>query len=242
MPCAAPTWPSVTKVPVAVRSSATAEDLPSASFAGQQDTFLNVVGVDAVLDAVRRCWASLWTDRAVSYRADAGIDAPRVRLAVVVQRMVDAQVAGVLFTADPVTGTRTRTVIDASPGLGEAVVSGAVNPDHVVVEGDGRIVEHRLGDKAVEVRPLAGGGTEQVIRADGAARSSLTDAQITALVALGRRVEAYYGAPQDIEWAIDGDGALWLTQSRPITTLLPAPAADAATACACTSAPASPRA
>jgi pyruvate,water dikinase len=211
------------KVPVAVRSSATAEDLPSASFAGQQDTFLNVVGVDAVLDAVHRCWASLWTDRAVSYRADAGVDHGAVRLAVVVQRMVDAQVAGVLFTADPVTGTRTRTVIDASPGLGEAVVSGAVNPDHIVVEDDGRIVEHRLGDKAVEVRPLAGGGTEQVIRADGAARSSLTDAQITSLVTLGRRVEAYYRAPQDIEWAIDGDGALWLTQSRPITTLHPLP-------------------
>ncbi|GAA3044353.1 phosphoenolpyruvate synthase [Pseudonocardia yunnanensis] len=211
------------KVPVAVRSSATAEDLPSASFAGQQDTFLNVVGVDAVLDAVHRCWASLWTDRAVSYRADAGIDHRVVRLAVVVQRMVDAQVAGVLFTADPVTGTRTRTVIDASPGLGEAVVSGAVNPDHIVVEDDGRIVEHRLGDKAVEVRPLAGGGTEQVIRADGAARSSLTDAQIASLVTLGRRVEAYYRAPQDIEWAIDSDGALWLTQSRPITTLHPLP-------------------
>ncbi|HEY4421439.1 MAG TPA: PEP/pyruvate-binding domain-containing protein [Pseudonocardia sp.] len=211
------------KVPVAVRSSATAEDLPSASFAGQQDTFLNVVGVDAVLDAVHRCWASLWTDRAVSYRTDAGIDHRAVQLAVVVQRMVDAQVAGVLFTADPVTSTRTRTVIDASPGLGEAVVSGAVNPDHIVVEDDGRVVEHRLGDKAVEVRPLAGGGTEQVVRADGAARSSLTDAQITALVTLGRHVEAHYRAPQDIEWAIDGDGTLWLTQSRPITTLHPLP-------------------
>jgi phosphohistidine swiveling domain-containing protein len=211
------------KVPVAVRSSATAEDLPSASFAGQQDTYLNVVGVDAVLDAVHRCWASLWTDRAVSYRTDAGIDHRAVQLAVVVQRMVDAQVAGVLFTADPVTGTRTRSVIDASPGLGEAVVSGAVNPDHIVVEDDGRIVEHRLGDKALEVRPLAGGGTEQVAILDGAARTSLTDAQIAALVALGRRVEAYYRAPQDIEWAIDGDDVLWLTQSRPITTLHPLP-------------------
>jgi pyruvate,water dikinase len=212
-----------TDVPVAVRSSATAEDLPSASFAGQQDTYLNVVGVDAVLDAVHRCWASLWTDRAVSYRTDAGIDHRAVQLAVVVQRMVDAQVAGVLFTADPVTGRRTRSVIDASAGLGEAVVSGAVNPDHIVVEGDGRIVEHRLGDKAVEVRPLAGGGTEQVVTTDGTARTSLTDAQIAALVALGRRVEAHYRAPQDIEWAIDGDGTLWLTQSRPITTLHPLP-------------------
>ncbi|MCA1709900.1 MAG: phosphoenolpyruvate synthase, partial [Actinobacteria bacterium] len=115
-------------VPVAVRSSATAEDLPWASFAGQQDTFLNIVGVDALLDAVRRCWASLWTDRAVSYRTTNGIDHATVRLAVVVQHMVEPQVAGVLFTADPVTGTRGHTVIDASPGLGEAVVSGAVNP------------------------------------------------------------------------------------------------------------------
>jgi phosphohistidine swiveling domain-containing protein len=215
-------------VPVAVRSSATAEDLPWASFAGQQDTYLNVVGTDAVLDAVRRCWASLWTDRAVSYRDDGGIDQGAVQLAVVVQRMVDACVAGVLFTADPVTGTRTRTVIDASPGLGEAVVSGAVNPDHVIVEGDGTIAEHRLGDKAVEVRPLPGGGTEQVSRAGAAERPALTDGQIADLVALGRRVEAYYGAPQDIEWAIDADGALWLTQARPITTLhpLPAPAGE----------------
>ena len=148
-------------VPVAVRSSATAEDLPTASFAGQQDTYLNVVGVEALIDAVRRCWASLWTDRAVAYRADLGIDDAEVRLAVVVQRMVDAQVAGVLFTADPVSGRRTRAVLDASPGLGEAVVSGMVNPDHLAVE-DGRVVDRRLGDKAVAVRALAGGGTERV--------------------------------------------------------------------------------
>jgi rifampicin phosphotransferase len=209
-----------TDTPVAVRSSATAEDLPWASFAGQQDTYLNVVGADAVLDAVRRCWASLWTDRAVSYRATAGIDHRAVRLAVVVQRMVDAQVAGVLFTADPVTGTRTRTVIDASPGLGEAVVSGAVNPDHIVVDG-AAITLHRLGDKAVSVRPVAGGGTEVVAEAGGAGRASLTDAQIAELVTLGRRVEAHCGSPQDIEWAFDKAGTLWLTQARPITTLHP---------------------
>jgi hypothetical protein len=148
-------------VPVAVRSSATAEDLPTASFAGQQDTYLNVVGVEALVDAVRRCWASLWTDRAVAYRADLGIDDAEVRLAVVVQRMVAAQVAGVLFTADPVSGRRTRAVLDASPGLGEAVVSGMVNPDHLAVEG-GRVVDRRLGDKAVAVRALPGGGTERV--------------------------------------------------------------------------------
>ncbi|TWF79638.1 pyruvate,water dikinase [Pseudonocardia hierapolitana] len=214
-----------TDVPVAVRSSATAEDLPWASFAGQQDTFLNVVGADAVLDAVRRCWASLWTDRAVSYRETQGIDHQAVHIAVVVQRMVDAQVAGVLFTADPVIGTRGRAVIDASPGLGEAVVSGAVNPDHIVVDADG--VHVTAGDKALQVRPLPGGGVEHV-QVTGGAGSCLTDAQATALAATGRRVEAHFGTPQDIEWAVDGDGELWLTQSRPITTLhpLPAPSGD----------------
>jgi pyruvate,water dikinase len=209
------------RVPVAVRSSATAEDLPSASFAGQQDTYLNVVGADAVVDAVHRCWASLWTDRAVAYRASAGIEHAAVALAVVVQQMVDARVAGVLFTADPVSGRRTSTVLDASPGLGEAVVSGAVNPDHVVVEG-GRI-DYRPGDKAVEVRALAGGGTEQVARTGAADERALTDEQVRTLEALGRRVEAHYGAPQDIEWAFDGSGAAWLTQSRAITTLHPIP-------------------
>ncbi len=207
-------------VPVAVRSSATAEDLPTASFAGQQDTFLHVVGIGAVLDAVRRCWASLWTDRAVHYRAHAGID--HAALAVVVQRMVDARVAGVLFTADPVTGRRTRTVIDAAPGLGEAVVSGAVNPDHVVVEGDGTVAEHRIGEKTVEIRGVAGGGVARIVP-DDPAGPCLSGSQIGALVALGRQVEARFGAPQDIEWAIDAAGALWLTQSRPITTLYPRP-------------------
>jgi rifampicin phosphotransferase len=210
--------------PVAVRSSATAEDLPFASFAGQQDTYLHVVGADAVLDAVRRCWASLWTDRAVVYRGTNGIDHRSVRLAVVVQRMVDAEVAGVLFTANPVTGRRRQAVIDASPGLGEAVVSGAVNPDHFVVEtATGQIVERRLGDKRVEVRALAGGGTQHVERADRADEACLTDDQVRALAALGDRVEGHYGAPQDTEWAIDGQGKLWLTQARPITTLFPLP-------------------
>ena len=152
-----------TDAPVAVRSSATAEDLPFASFAGQQDTFLNVVGADAVLAAVRQCWASLWTDRAVSYRATHGISPSAVSLAVVVQQMVDAAVAGVLFTANPVTGRRHEAVIDASPGLGEAVVSGAVNPDHFVVDSaTRRILERRTGSKGVAIRPLPGGGTERI--------------------------------------------------------------------------------
>jgi len=184
-------------VPVAVRSSATAEDLPGASFAGQQDTYLNVVGVDAVLDAVRRCWASLWTDRAVAYRADAGIPHAGTQLAVVVQRMVDAQAAGVLFTADPISGRRSRSVLDAAPGLGDAVVSGAVDPDHWVVDG-----------RTITASPAGG---------------CLTDRQVRELVELGRRVEAHFGAPQDIEWALDGEGTLWLTQSRAITTLYPVP-------------------
>ncbi len=208
--------------PVAVRSSATAEDLPFASFAGQQDTFLNVVGPDAVVDAVRRCWASLWTDRAVAYRESNGIDHRAVRIAVVVQEMVQSAVAGVLFTANPVTGKRREAVIDASPGLGEAVVSGAVNPDHFVVDtASGEILERRLGDKRLVIRSLPGGGTEQVEHArDGAC---LTDEQIRDLARLGARVEAHYGAPQDTEWALDADGVLWLTQARPITTLFPLP-------------------
>jgi pyruvate,water dikinase len=236
---------------VAVRSSATAEDLPFASFAGQQDTYLNVVGPQAVLDAVRRCWASLWTDRAVAYRESNGIDHARVRLAVVVQVMVDAQVAGVMFTANPVTGRRRETVIDAAPGLGEAVVSGAVNPDRFVVDTDGgEILQRHEGDKRLAIRSLPGGGTERVDTGhvdtgrvdtgngntgngntgqggDGQGGDGqglcLDDARVRELAALGARVEEHYGAPQDTEWAIDADGKLWLTQSRPITTLYPLP-------------------
>jgi phosphohistidine swiveling domain-containing protein len=212
-------------LPVAVRSSATAEDLPFASFAGQQETYLNVIGVDAVLDAVQHCWASLWTDRAVSYRASNGIDARTVRLAVLVQQMVNATVAGVLFTANPLTGRRHQAVIDAHPGLGEAVVSGAVNPDHFVVNAaSGEIVERRLAEKRLLIRALAGGGTERIGLAEQGKTSSLTDEQIVALAKLGMQAEAHFGAPQDTEWAIDGSGKIWLTQARPITTLFPLPA------------------
>jgi phosphohistidine swiveling domain-containing protein len=208
-------------VPVAVRSSATAEDLPFASFAGQQDTYLNVVGGEAVLDAVRRCWASLWTDRAFSYRATNEIDNSTVQLAVVIQRMVQSHVAGVMFTANPVTGRRHEYVIDASPGLGEAVVSGAVNPDHFVVQGN-KIVERRLGDKRLVIRSLPGGGTEHVELA-ASDEACVTDEQVLALANLGEKVEQHYTSPQDTEWAIDAGGELWLTQSRPITTLYPLP-------------------
>lgn len=190
--------------PVAVRSSATAEDLPFASFAGQQDSFMDVDGADAVVEAVRRCWASLWTDRAVAYRSTNGISHREVGLAVVIQRMVDAATAGVLFTANPVTGTRTQTVINASSGPGQQVVSGAVNPDHFVVEtASGRIL----------LQPQ-----------DGA--PSLTKAQLRELTSLGDAAQRLFGAPQDVEWVIDAGGKAWLTQSRPITTLYPLPDDD----------------
>lgn len=140
-------------VAVAVRSSATAEDLPGASFAGQQDTYLDIRGEAAVLDAVRRCWASLWTERAVSYRAHQGIDPQGVAIAVVVQEMADAAVSGVIFTADPLTGRRGRCVVDASWGLGEAIVSGEVNPDHFMLDtASGAVLERRLGDKRLADR------------------------------------------------------------------------------------------
>nr|WP_310051689.1 PEP/pyruvate-binding domain-containing protein [Arthrobacter ginsengisoli] len=213
-----------TDTPVAVRSSATAEDLPFASFAGQQDTFLNVVGLDAVLAAVRQCWASLWTDRAVSYRATHGINPSTVALAVVVQEMVDAAVAGVLFTANPVTGRRHEAVIDASPGLGEAVVSGAVNPDHFVLDSATQeILERRIGSKQVVIRALPGGGTERIELSGAGSQPCVHDAQLAALERLGRRAEVHFGAPQDLEWAIDSGAVVWLTQSRPITTLYPLP-------------------
>ncbi|MET4539977.1 phosphohistidine swiveling domain-containing protein [Arthrobacter bambusae] len=218
-------------VPVAVRSSATAEDLAFASFAGQQDTFLNVVGADSVLEAVSRCWASLWTDRAVTYRTTNGIDHASVTLAVVVQEMVDSATAGVMFTANPVTGNRHQTVIDASPGLGEAVVSGAVNPDQYVVDvRRGAMVKRTVGDRQVEIRAIPGGGTERVERSTGSSRDQpgdahpqpcLSDHQVLGLVDLGREVQLHYGAPQDTEWAIDHEGKIWLTQARPITTLYP---------------------
>lgn len=212
-------------LPVSVRSSATAEDLPEASFAGQQETFLNVIGIEAVLSAVQQCFASLWTDRATQYRASLGIAPGNVRMAVVVQKMVEAEVAGVLFTAHPLTGKRRQAVIDANPGLGEAIVSGATNPDHFVIQtATGEIVERRLGDKQVLIRAAEGGGTQIIEAGAFPARACLSDAQIQVLVAIGARVEALYEIPQDIEWAIDVSGQVFLLQARPITTLFPLPA------------------
>ncbi|MEP7160169.1 MAG: PEP/pyruvate-binding domain-containing protein [Dermatophilaceae bacterium] len=210
--------------PVAVRSSATAEDLPHASFAGQQDTYLNVIGAEALIAAVRRCWSSLWTERAIVYRRAHGIDPSDVALAVVVQDIVDATAAGVMFTANPVTGSRSQTVIDANHGLGESVVSGGVNPDRfVVTTASGEIVERTMGDKRLVIRASPGGGVVTQRRDAATDQWALTDRQVRELVALGARVTALYGEPQDTEWALDRDGGWWLTQARPITTLFPLP-------------------
>ncbi len=210
-------------VAVAVRSSATAEDLPDASFAGQQDTYLGILGTKQLLDAIRRCWASLFNERAVAYRADRRIDPRHVALAVVVQRLVDVRTAGVLFTANPVTGRRQEAVIDAALGLGEAVVSGATNPDHLVVRTNtGEIVERRIGDKRLVIEAIAEGGTRHVER-EAAAEVCISDDEARALAKMGARVEAHFGTPQDIEWAIDKQGQVLIVQSRPITTLYPIP-------------------
>lgn len=217
-------------VAVAVRSSATAEDLPAASFAGQQETYLNIVGVEALLTAVQYCFSSLWTERAVNYRASLGIDPRDVRLAVVVQRMVDAQTAGVLFTANPLTGKRRESVIEANPGLGEAVVSGATNPDHFVVyTSTGEIVERLLSHKRVIIQATPGGGTRKIETDDCATDASLSDTEIRELAKLGARVESHFGSPQDIEWACDASRQMFLLQARPITTLFPLPAAAPST-------------
>jgi rifampicin phosphotransferase len=209
--------------PVSVRSSAITEDLPFASFAGQQDTFLNVIGIEAVLASVQRCFASLWNDRAEQYRTSLGIAPRNLRLAVVVQRMVEAEVAGVLFTANPLTGKRHEVVIDANPGLGEAVASGATNPDHFVVQATGQIAERQLGDKQVQIQAAAEGGTRKVEVEPSPALASLSDAQIRELATLGQQVEALYKSPQDIEWAIGPSGKIFLLQARPITSLFPLP-------------------
>ena len=208
----------------AVRSSATAEDLPTASFAGQQDTYLNVVGPAAILQHVSRCWASLFTERAVTYRQRNGIDHRTVHMAVVVQQMVFPDAAGILFTADPVTGNRKVASVEASFGLGEALVSGLVNPDVFKVRG-GEVVAKAIAAKqrAVHASP-AGGTQEQPIDPERQEQPALTDAQVVRLARLGRRIEAHFGRPQDIEWCLVDDG-FQIVQSRPITTLFPIPVA-----------------
>ncbi|MEU4488643.1 rifamycin-inactivating phosphotransferase [Streptomyces purpurascens] len=206
----------------AVRSSATAEDLPTASFAGQQDTYLNVVGPTAILQHISRCWASLFTERAVTYRQRNGIDHRTVHMAVVVQRMVFPHASGILFTADPVTGNRKVATVDAGFGLGEALVSGLVNPDVFKVR-DGEVVARTIAAKERAVQALSAGGTQEVaIDAQRQEQPALSDEQVVRLVRLGRRIEAHFGRPQDIEWCLVDDD-FRIVQSRPITTLFPVP-------------------
>lgn len=206
----------------AVRSSATAEDLPYASFAGQQDTYLNRIGPDVILRHIGLCWASLFTDRAIIYRMQNGYDHGRVYLSVIVQRMVRPQASGILFTADPITSNRKLLSIDAGYGLGEALVSGLVSPDLYQVR-EGKIVLKRIATKKLEIRGREEGGTETRPIDPGRQNTQvLTEAQILKLAEIGRRIEAHFGSPQDIEWCWSDD-AFYIVQSRPITTLYPIP-------------------
>ncbi|MGD2352261.1 phosphoenolpyruvate synthase [Bacillus subtilis] len=209
----------------AVRSSATAEDLPHASFAGQQDTYLNIIGVDAILQHISKCWASLFTDRAVIYRMQNGFDHSQVYLSVIVQRMVFPQASGILFTADPITSNRKVLSIDAGFGLGEALVSGLVSADCYKVQ-DGQIIDKRIATKKMAIYGRKEGGTEtQQIDSDQQKAQTLTDEQILQLARIGRQIEAHFGQPQDIEWCLARD-TFYIVQSRPITTLFPIPEAS----------------
>jgi phosphoenolpyruvate synthase/pyruvate phosphate dikinase len=213
------------RVACAVRSSATAEDSPTASFAGQHDTYLNVVGPAAILQHISRAWASLFTERAVTYRLRNGFEHRKVQMAVVVQQMVFPHAAGVIFTADPVTSNRNVVSVEAGLGLGEALVSGQMSPDVYKVRG-GEVVDKAVGAKRLAIHASPAGGTqEQTIEAERQEQPALTDAQVVRLAQLGRRVEAHFGNPQDVEWCL-GDHGFAIVQSRPITTLFPIPAAD----------------
>lgn len=209
----------------AVRSSATAEDLPTASFAGQQDTYLNIISKEAILKHISKCWASLFTDRAITYRIQNGFDHRKVHLSVVIQKMVFPEAAGIMFTADPVSANRKVLSIDASFGLGEALVSGLVNADNYKV-CDGRIIAKKISAKKLAIYALKEGGTkEKRIDAEHQNRQTLTDEQILELGKTGRRIEEYFGRPQDIEWCLY-ENEFFMVQSRPITTLYPIPDAQ----------------
>jgi pyruvate,water dikinase len=208
---------------VAVRSSATAEDLPEASFAGQQETFLNVRGAEALLDAVKKCWASLWTARAIAYRIKNNIDQNTVALAVVVQEMVKSESAGIIFTANPINGRRDEMVINAAWGLGEAIVGGLVSPDTIVLEkATGKVRKMDVAEKTVITVETESGTREESL--EGARRRSqvLKEAEAAELAGIARRIEDFYGRPQDIEWC-RADHRFFIVQSRPITALAEAP-------------------
>jgi len=209
----------------AVRSSATAEDLPTASFAGQYESYLNVIGTAAILDHVSQCWASVFSERAVAYRQRNDIDCRTVGIAVVLQQMVVPDASGVMFTADPVSFDRTVVAIEACVGLGEALVSGVLNPDVFKVRG-GAIRDKVIAARSFAIRAKPGGGTRrEELDPDRQSQPTLTDAQVVRLVELGRRIEAHFGSPQDIEWCLVDDD-FQIVQSRPITTLFPIPPSD----------------
>jgi len=206
-------------VRVAVRSSATAEDLPGFSFAGQQDTYLGIHGDAAVLEAIRRCWASLWTPRAITYRQTRGFRHEDVYIAVVVQEMFPSEVSGVLFTVDPLTGDRRRALVNASWGLGESIVSGLVSPDHWVLDkASGTPLEERIGDKAVRIDQLPDGSgvAHRALTEHERSSPSLSRDQLAELAQIGRRIEAHYGYPQDVEWGYAA-GRFAILQAREVT-------------------------
>jgi len=214
-------------VAVAVRSSATAEDLPEASFAGQQETYLNIRGINAVLEAVKKCWASLWTARAIAYRTKNNIDDNAVALAVVIQELVNAEAAGILFTANPMSGSRDEVVINAAWGLGEAIVGGWVSPDTIVADkATGRVIRMEVAEKTVITVQTETGTEERPLNEARSSSRVLKEAQVVELVGIARKIEAFYGRPQDIEWCRT-NGHTYIVQSRPITALpepeLPAP-------------------
>jgi pyruvate,water dikinase len=206
----------------AVRSSATGEDLPTASFAGQQDTYLNNIGKKAILKHISKCWASLFTDRAVIYRIQNGFDHSQVYLSVIVQRMVFPESSGILFTADPMTSNRKVLSIDASFGLGEALVSGIVDADNYKVR-EGRIIDKKIPTKKLFMYATKDGGTkQQELEPERQNMQALKDKHILQLERMGRKIEAHFGRPQDIEWCL-ADDTFYIVQSRPITTLYPIP-------------------
>jgi pyruvate,water dikinase len=204
-------------VPVAVRSSATAEDSEAASFAGQQETYLHVSGVDEIVERIRDCWCSFFTERALFYRSKKG-SLTDLGMAVVVQRMVEPDVAGVMFTIDPTKNRRDRMVVEAVFGLGEALVSGQLTPDHFVLARDGRLKRSRLAAQPYAIRHSPDGGVREVeLSAEEGERATLDEEQLARLAEIGIDLEARLGGPQDIEWAIQ-DGEIFVLQSRPVTT------------------------
>ena len=202
--------------PVAVRSSACAEDSDTASYAGQQETYLHVRGADAVRDRVRDCWGSFFSERAIFYREKKG-SLDDLGMAVVVQRMVRSEVAGVLFTCDPVRGRRDRMVVEAVLGLGEAAVSGQVTPDHYILKRDGSIRKVQVSRQPLAIVPLEDGGVEERELGDEGGEQKLGEEQLRELARIGDDLEQRLGGPQDIEWALEG-GEIYVLQARPVTT------------------------